>query len=236
MKKKNARFATVAFCLGLAAGHSATAAERGFYVGGHFGQSSKDAPRSFYELFNDDIQRFVFFTPTQETTSFDDTDTAYGLVIGYRLTAHFAVEGGYSNFGSVTYESRSTGTYPQDSGTTNVNIESETTGFTITALGVFPLSRDWELFARGGVLFADNKLSIEVNSTGQRFIPPLGNHISAADSGGTTNVIAGVGLTRRFFDIYDLRLEYERAFDVGDEDLGGKGDLDSVLLGLTVTF
>jgi hypothetical protein len=233
-----AGLASIASCLALwlAATHSAAAAERGFYVGGHFGQSSKDAPPSFYELFNDDIQDFAFFAPTQETASFDDSDTAFGLSVGYRLTPHLAFEGSYNNFGSVTYKSRSTGNFPQESGTTNVDIESETTGFTITALGVLPLSRDWELFARAGVLFADTKIIIEVNSQGQRFIPPLGNHFSGSDSQSTTNLYAGLGLSRRFFEIYDLRLEYHRAFDAGDEDFGGKGDLDTVLLGLIVTF
>ncbi len=45
-----------------------------------------------------------------------------------------------------------------------------------------------------------------------------------------------MGLSRRFFEIYQLRLEYQRVFDAGDEDSGGKGDLDAALLGLVVTF
>ena len=103
MKKTAARFASTLFCvvIWVAAAHDAAAAERGFYVGGYVGQSSKDAPRDFYELFNDDIQTFAFFTPTQQTTSFDDSDTAFGIVIGYRLTPHLAIEGGYDNFGEV---------------------------------------------------------------------------------------------------------------------------------------
>lgn len=236
--KKIARFASGLFCLalGVAAGHTAAAAERGFYVGGHFGQSSKDAPRSFYELFNADIQAFSFFAPTQQSASFDDSDTAYGLVGGYRLTPHFAVESGFVNFGSVTYTSHSTGNFPQETGTESVSIESETTGFTLAVLGVLPLSRNWELFGSAGALFADNKITITVNAQGQRFLPPLGNHFSASDSAGTTNLYAGLGLSRRFFEIYDLRLEYQRAFDAGDEDSGGKGDLDVALLGLVVTF
>ena len=99
--KKIARFASILFCLTfcVAAGHTAAAAERGFYVGGHVGQSSKDAPRSFYELFNDDIQSFSFFSRTQQSSSFDDSDTAFGLIGGYRLTPHLAFEGGFVNFG-----------------------------------------------------------------------------------------------------------------------------------------
>ncbi len=238
MKNKAARFASTLFCAvyWVAAAHDAAAAERGLYVGGHFGQASKDAPRDFYELFNSDIQNFAFFEPTEQTTSFDDSDSAFGLVIGYRLTRHFAIEGGYHSFGQVTYRSRASGSFPLESGSAQVSIDTETTGFTIAALGVLPLTRDWELFARAGTLIADNKLKIVITAQGQQFIPPLGNRFAAADSGSSTEVFAGLGLGRRFFEIYDLRLEYQRAFDAGDESRGGKGDLDAMLLGLIVTF
>ena len=238
MKTTAARFASALFCAvtGVAAVDDAAATERGLYVGGHFGQASKDAPRDFYELFNDDIQRFSFFTRTSQTTSIDDSDTAFGIAIGYRLTPHLAIEGGYHNFGEVSYRSHASGDFPLEAGTSNVSIDTETTGFTVAVLGVLPLTRDWELFGRVGALFADNKLKIEIASQGQQFIPPLGNSFSAADSQSTTETYAGVGVSRRFFEIYDLRLEYQRAFDAGDESQGGKGDLDAVFLGLIVTF
>jgi hypothetical protein len=238
MKKTAARCASTVFCVvfWVAAADDAVAAERGLYVGGHVGKASKDAPRSFYELFNSDIQTFAFFTPTEQTTSFDDSDTAFGIAIGYRLTPHLAIEGGYNNFGEVTYSSRASGNFPQESGTANVSIVSETTGFTVAALGVLPVTRDWELFGRAGVLIADNKIKIRVTAEGQQFVPPLGNSFSGSDSQGTTEMFAGVGIGRRFFEIYDLRLEYQRAFDAGEESVGGKGDLDALLLGLIVTF
>jgi opacity protein-like surface antigen len=235
--KKTARFASTLFCVvsWVAAAQDAVAAERGLYVGGYGGQSSKEAERDFYELFNDDIQTITFFAPTQETTSFDDSDKAFGLVIGYRLTPHFAIEGGYAQLGQVAYKSRSSGNFPQEVGREDIGIETEITGYTFAALGVLPLSRNWELYARAGVLFADNKITIRVTAEGQRFLPPLGS-FSAADSRGSTNLHAGLGITRRFLDAYDLRLEYQRAFDVGDGGTGGEGDLDVMLLGLIVTF
>jgi opacity protein-like surface antigen len=235
--KKTARFASTLFCVlsWVAAAQDAVAAERGFYVGAYGGQSSKEAERDFYELFNDDIQSITFFQPTQETTRFDDSDTALGLVIGYRLTPHFAIEGGYAKLGQVAYKSRSSGNFPQEAGTEDIGIDTEVTGYTVAVLGLMPLSHDWELFARAGVLFADNKITIRVTAEGQRFLPPLGS-FSAADSHGSTNLHAGLGISRRFLDAYALRLEYQRAFDVGDGGTGGKGDLDAVLLGLIVTF
>src|SRR5918995_254723 len=215
--KKTARFASTLFCVvsWVAVAQDVGAAERGFYVGGYGGQSPKEADRDFYELFNDDIQFFTFFAPTQETTSFDDSDTAFGLVIGYRLTPHFAIEGGYAKLGQVTYKSRSSGNFPQEAGREDIGIDTEITGYTFAALGVLPLSRNWELFARAGVLFADNKITIRVDAEGQRFLPPFGS-FSVADSHGSTNWHAGFGISRRLLDVYDLRLEYQRTFDVGD--------------------
>ena len=82
----------------------------------------------------------------------------------------------------MTYRSRASGNFPLEPGTANVSIDTETSGFTFAVLGVLPLTRDWELFARAGALFADNELSIEVTSQGQQFIPPLGNRFAASDS------------------------------------------------------
>lgn len=238
MNRKAARFASALVCslIGVIAMQGAAAAERGLYVGGHFGQSSKDAARDFYDLFNADIQSFAFFAPTEQTDSFDDSDTAFGLAMGYRLTRHLAIEGSYHNFGQVSYRSRASGNFPQEAGTANVDIDSETTGFAFALLGVLPLTREWELFARAGALFANNKLKIEVNAQGQQFLPPLGTNFAAQDSGSTTETYAGVGVSRSFFEIYSLRLEYQRAFDAGDEFRGSKGDLDAAFLGVIVTF
>jgi opacity protein-like surface antigen len=233
MKSKSARLASVFVCL--LAAHTAAAAELGFYVGGQVGQASKDAPRDFYELFNDDIQAFESFTPIEDHTSFDDTDTAFAVVAGYRLTSYLAFEGGYTKYGQVTYQSRATGNYPLDGGTLNTNIESETSGFSFAAIGTLPLTRNWELFARGGVLFATNKIRLVVNATGQQFLPaPGGFDVSATED--TTETFAAIGVSRRFFEIYDLRLEYQRVFDAGTVDTGGQGDIDAALLGLDVTF
>ena len=233
MKKKVARLAPVLFCLLTA--HTAAAAELGFYVGGQIGQSSKDAPRDFYELFNDDIQAFESFTPTEDRTSFEDSDMAFAIVTGYRLTSYLAFEGGFTNYGEVTYKSRATGNYLLEGGTLNTNIESKTSGFNIAVIGTLPLTRDWELFARGGVLFATNKIRLVVTATGQRFIPAPGS-FDVSGTENTTETFAAIGISRRVFENYDLRLEYQRVFDAGTETAGGQADLNAALLGLNVTF
>lgn len=233
MKKKAARVASMLFCL--VAAQTAVAAERGFYMGGQVGQSSRDASREFYELFNDDIQAFSSFTPTADRTSFDDTDTAFAIIGGYRLTRYLAFEAGYTRYGQVTFKSRASGNFPLEAGTLNTNIETQTSGFSLAAVGVLPLTRDWELFARGGVLFATNKIRLVVDAQGQQFIPVPGDFdVTGTDD--TDEKFVAIGVTRRFLEIYALRLEYQRVFDAGDDASGDSSDLDAALLGLDVTF
>jgi OOP family OmpA-OmpF porin len=216
--------------------HAARANENGFYIGGYVGQSSKESPRVPFEELNDVIQQIAIFTPVDERNSLDDTDTAFGIIGGYRLNRYLAFEAGYSKLGSVTFTSRATGDYPQDSGFLNTNIESETSGFTVSVLGVWPVTRDWELFASGGVLLATNRLHLSFIAEGEDFIPNIGNGGSDSFSQSTTDTYASVGISRRILEIYELRLQYQRVFDQGEEITGGKGDLDTALLGMTVTF
>jgi OOP family OmpA-OmpF porin len=232
MKKKSTRIASVLFAL--LGAQSATAAERGFYLGGQVGQATKEVSREFFEVFTDILQEVSNFVPIEEHPSLDDTDIAFAIVGGYRLNSYLAFEGSYTKYGTVTYRSRATGNFPLEGGTLNTTIESEVSGFGLAVVGVLPLTHDWELFARGGMLFADNKIRLVVDATGQQFLPAPGDFdLSGNDS--TQETFAALGISRQFFEIYALRLEYQRVFNAGGEATAA-GDLDAVLLGLNVTF
>ena len=219
-----------------AAARPAAANEVGLYIGGYVGQATKEVPRAPYVELSDLIQELALFTPVEERISFDDTDSAFGITVGYRLNRYLALEAGYMRLGTLTYKSRATGDYPFDSGFLNTSLESQTSGFTATVLGVWPLTRDWELFARAGMLFANNRLRLRFDAQGEDFIPAIGNSAADSFSKSTSDIYGGIGISRRILEIYELRLEYHRVFDSGEEVTGGKGDLDAALLGLTVTF
>jgi|KBSSwiStaDraftv2_1062776.scaffolds.fasta_scaffold06271_6 OOP family OmpA-OmpF porin len=232
MNKKAVRIASVVFCL--VGAQTATAAERGFYMGGQVGQATKEVSRDFFEVFNDILQEVSNFVPIEEHTSIDDTDIAFSILGGYRFNSYLALEGSFTKYGTVTFKSRASGSFPLEGGTLNTNIESEVSGFGLAVVGALPLTRDWELFARGGMLFANNKIRLVVDATGQQFLPAPGDFdLSGNDS--TQETFAAVGISRQFFDIYALRLEYQRVFNAGGEATA-QGDLDAVLLGLNVTF
>jgi len=219
-----------------AAPQAAVANEVGLYLGGYIGKATKEVPRVPYDELAAAIQELAHFTTVEDQVSLDDTDTAFGITMGYRLNRFLALEVGYARFGAVTYKSRANGDYPFDSGFLNQTVESDTSGFTATVLGVWPVTRDWEVFARAGVLFATNLLRLQFTAKGEEFIPAIGNSFSDSFSKSTTDNYAGIGISRRILEIYEVRLEYHRVFDGGEEVTGGKGDLDAALLGLTVTF
>ena len=234
MKNKTALVASGLFCVvGM---QQAAANEPGFYVGGYVGQSSKDVPRGEYEQLSAALQSFFFFEPDQQQISFDETDVGFSIIAGYGFTQHFAIEGGYARLGQVTFTSRASGNFPLEAGTQNSTIESETTGFIASVVGMWPLTRNWELVGRVGVLVADNNLKFSVRSAGNQFIPPGGSRVTDSFSKSSTDTFASVGVSRRLFEIYDLRLEYQRVLDSGFDLTGGKADLDSIMLGLLVTF
>ena len=236
MKKNWLALIKCFFLLGVAVVQSAAANEPGFYIGGYVSQASKAADQFLYADLAAALQEFSFFTPTDEQVSFDDKDTAYMLYGGYRLNRYLAFEGAYAKFGKVQYQSRATGNWPLEPGSLATTVETETDGFMLSVLGTLPLTRDWELFGRGGALFATNTVRFDLRAQGSQFIPPIGNHLSDSLSDGSTDYFAGIGISRRVLEIYDLRLEYQRVFDAGMERTLGEADLDALVIGLTVTF
>ena len=220
-------------CLG-ALGSRVEAGDNGFYIGGSLGLASKDAPstefQSLAELLHDE---FYFYTPTSGAPSFDDSDQSYSLMAGYRLNRYLAFEGGYARLGELSYRSYTSGEFRNDSGEVNISMDSETSGFSIAAVGVLPLSYNWEIYGRAGMLFATNEFSLSIRARGDVFAQVSG---AESFSKSSEETYAGVGVSFRFFDIYDVRLEYQRYFDAGLELTINEGDLDVASLGLTVTF
>lgn len=222
--------AVVAACAGVAGFgtvEDVRAAQFGLYVGGQYGNSSRDLTQEPFDDFAAFIAEEFLFVPLLTDTTFDDSDTNYGFLVGYRLTPHLAVEGSYMDLGKVRYRNTSEGTFEGDPAVLITNLTSDTSGIGISALGILPINYRWEVYGRGGVLIATNDLSIYL-SDGQN---------SARDtlSESSTDLFAGAGLSFSFAEIYQARLEFQRVFDAGDEATG-EGDVDLLTFGITVTF
>jgi opacity protein-like surface antigen len=226
-KRVLAAAAMVAALAGAGIASSAHAAQIGFYIGGQYGQGSKESSIQDFDVFAQQNYDQFGFTVESGTSTLDDSDAGYGFIAGYRFTPHLAVEGGYLDLGNLKYRSRVNGNIggvPSDGA---FNVDSETSGIAVSALGVWPLSYRWEVYGRGGVLFASNTASL--------FYADIQGPARGEFSENSIDALVGVGTSLTFLEIYDFRLEYQRVFDAGDEATA-EGDVDMVSLGITVVF
>lgn len=209
---------------------AAQSTDPGFYVGVNYVQINNDAQRPPYDQLRDFIyDAGLDFAPSTSSVRFDSKDSGYGIIGGYRFGPHWALEGGYLDLGNVEYRDSSTGVFRQTGETEswNLNFDSKTSGLSLSALGILPITYRTELYVRGGALFATNKLN---------YFASNGSLIDVdAESKSKVNLLAGAGLSLGFLEIYSLRLEYLRVFDVG-QDLTGQADIDIYSLGMTVRF
>lgn len=154
----------------------------------------------------------VFIPPT--SVEIDDVDAGFGATVGYRINRYFAAEVSYADFGEYEILERYS--------FTDVQYELGVRGPSISVLGSLPLGEKWELFVRGGVLFADQKVSFRVVS-------------SAIGSSGPTHkfsdevVMAGAGVQWSFASRWAARLEYQGIDDL-QYDNTGESRLDQASL------
>jgi opacity protein-like surface antigen len=215
---------------GSCAAGAVRAAPLGIYAGAGYAMVSKDADRAIFQNEALSIYNAFGFEPQTQTGKFDDKDSAYGFVVGWRLAEHFALEGGYMDLGDVTYRDTSTGLFdgvpPPE--TWQQNIDSGTSGVALSALGILPLSYRWEVFGKGGLLLS--------NSTESVFITDgVGSEKLRASKSGV-DFLAGVGISMSVVEIYSVRLEYVRVFDAGEDDTLDPADVDVISLNVTVSF
>jgi OmpA-like transmembrane domain len=226
------RAAIIAFIVlagGVIAGN-ARAAQLGIYAGISYAMAEKDSTRSVFEDEAVRIYNGFGFTPQTTTGSFDAKDSSYGFVVGWRLTEHIALEGGYMDLGEVVYRDRSTGSRAGVAGLQDwaQNVESSTSGIALSALGVWPLSYRWEIYARAGVLISNNTESIFITDG-------VGSESGRVSKSGA-DLLAGVGVSFSVVEIYQLRLELGRVFDAGEDDTVEEADVDMATLNIAVSF
>jgi hypothetical protein len=226
------RAAIIAFIVlaGSVGAGTARAAQTGIYAGVSFAMVEKNSTRSAFAAEALGIYDAFGFTPTSTNSTLDAKDSSYGFVVGWRLTEHIAVEGGYMDLGDVAYKDRSTGLFANTPPPENwaQNIETSTSGIALSALGILPLSYRWETYARGGVLIANSEESV--------FITDGNNSQKLRATQSSFDLFAGVGASFSIAEIYNIRLEYGRVFDAGDDKVLDEADVDMATLNVSVSF
>src|SRR5690606_11080130 len=85
-------------------GQAAQAAQLGPYVGGTLGITERDFDKEpFDDFLLNGFCPAVGFEPTSHESSFDTQDQGYSALIGFRITAHWTIEGMFLDLGEITY-------------------------------------------------------------------------------------------------------------------------------------
>lgn len=210
---------------------AAWAGQPGLYVGGFYGQSENDIDIAGFDTY---ALTQVFSSPNVQLTvdamssTLDDSGASFGFFAGYRFNSHLAVEGGYMRLGDVKYRNNATGNITGIPTDARLNVDTETAGITVAALGIWPLSYRWEVYGRAGALFSSNDFRAFYDDVEQS---PRRAEYSESD----VDIVAGIGTSLNFLEIYDLRLEFQRVFDAGDKTTG-EADVNVISLGVSVVF
>ena len=172
-------------------------------------------------------------------SSLDDSVSAWGVQVGYRFGKYFATEVGYANLGEASYRlpinvqvtatdlvggGSALDVFPAERATVFTSA-----GPTISAIGILPLGQHFELQARGGIYLADTRQTARIRDV--EFAENVAHRRVDASQ---TELLAGIGGIWNINENFSLRVEYQKFFDVGDDEKTGESDID--VINLSVLF
>lgn len=134
----------------------------------------------------------------------DEVDTGFSATVGYRMSRYLAAELSYVDFGEYAI------TEQYSFGSTKYELGVR--GPSLALLGSLPLGEQWELFVRGGVLFADQEMTLKTSSSG----PTANGGRDFSDE----VIIAGAGVQWSFAQRWAARLEYQVTDDMRYDNTG----------------
>ena len=215
MNNKTCSLGVSAAVLGLLA-VSASAAEPGFYVTGSLGTGIEDPKSNGTNVANSQ----VIFHIEPDSVAVDDGDTAWGVGLGYRINRYLAGEVEYIDFGTTNvaehYTVDDSGGPVPFPGDFTLNYASKITGPALSLLGTLPVGENFELFLRGGALFASREFKLGFGGLDDKFA--------------STVWLAGAGVTWSFAKRWAIRAEYQQTGEFSDTFLSGETKLQRMSL------
>lgn len=129
--------------------------------------------------------------------SVDGTDTGWTLYGGVRLNKYLGLEADYIDLGTFRIDAVSDGT-GTDFAAGPVTAAASADGFSLSALGLIPVSDNFDLFARAGYFDIDVDTTV-TDSTGL-----------VGDGTSDDGFVYGIGAQYNFRAPFTLRLEWNR--------------------------
>ena len=203
----------LASALVLAMSSSAFAAE-GFYVYGGLGYSKADT-----EMANE-----TYLVGNEYATiSVDEDSAGVKLAAGYRFNDYFAVEGSYVYLGKADAGVSTSVDGIGASGSMKSHV------LAVDAVGLYPLNKDFDVFAKAGVGLSYVKTNMSADILGESY------GFSESDTRFVTKL--GFGAEYKITKNVAVRAEYERYFNVSkDSDYSIDADYDLLSVGVKYAF
>jgi opacity protein-like surface antigen len=205
-------------------------AGNGLYVGATVGSSIFHADKSDFDNAVLDAFDETGLAVISGTSTLDKSSVNFSGVIGYQFMRELAVEASYTDLGKLRYHASDTLANRVNA---SAELDAKAKGPTLAVIGALPLSQEWEIYARLGLIFS--KVTLEARAT---LSSNAGSATGAPSSQSSNSVdaLAGVGLAWNPTKHVKLRAEYVRYGNVGDKDTTGEINIDTFNAGLTYSF
>lgn len=190
------------------------------------------------------IQPFTQVTLSPEGSTQDDSLTPWGAAIGYRFNKWVAVEAGYVDLGEFLYSLTGTltGQYgffcetcdPADiyvvplAGDFERAKQITSSGITASVLGMFAAGQHFDFHVRGGLYYADTRVTDRLRYMDAQFEDDVFNLYHRRVDASQMELLAGIGGAWNINENFSLRVEYQKYFDVGDDEKAGESDVDVI--------
>jgi opacity protein-like surface antigen len=164
----------------------------------------------------------------KDEVSADETDIGWNVALGYRVNQYLAAEVSYIDSGEaslIEYYRPVVNTLPVALSEITRSYTVSSRGPALSVLGSWPLSAKWELFVRGGVLFAKQEVEATTRASGEVSVPrPIKRDFS------DEVVSVGAGVQWAFLSRWTARLEYQRTDDLQANEIMGESRIDQASL------
>jgi hypothetical protein len=219
---------TVAATLALGAAVAQADDTRGLYLGVNIGATKMDIDKNAYDAALADILAQSGATVTSATSSSSENDASLGVFAGYRILPYLAVEAEWMTLGTGKYEARGDVADGVTTDTLRFSAETDSKGVAASALGIWPISRSWDVYGRLGMIFATTTLTASARTSAAS-----GNANVAED---TQDMLYGVGATFHYSSTWAMRLDYQHFDGLGDSKTTGETNVDRLAASWVYSF
>jgi opacity protein-like surface antigen len=203
----------------------ADASGPGFYVTATAGTGDEDPKSNGTNIGNS--LGIVHIDP--DLVEVNDGSFAWGVGLGYRINDYLASEVEYADFGTTDIHEHYTvpnpGPFPFPT-ELDLNYSTKVTGPVLSLLGTLPVGQNFELFLRGGALFASREFRV-------------GGQVSFAGRNqkfASTVWLAGAGATWSFAKRWGIRAEYQQTDSLGKTLATGETKVKRISLSALYRF